>query len=104
MTLNFHYELVEDTTNEWHSYFIDPNNTVAYMGWVYMGLIVENDNGTFTAYSDSIVSLVDETIMPELIPKEFNQKDHASIQLLALDTTPERINAINEAKTILNTI
>lgn len=100
--LNFHYELSYGATKEWNAYFVDPNNTVAYQGRVHMGMITESDNGTFSTATISIASMVDNSIEPEVIPIEFEQRDHAAIYVLARDTTPERSDAINEARAIMD--
>lgn len=102
MNLNFHYELSYGETKEWNAYFVDPNNTVAYQGRVHMGMITENDNGTFSTATISIAAMVDASIKPEVIPIEFEQKDHAAMYVLARDTTPERKDAINEARAIMD--
>lgn len=98
--LNFHYELAYGATKEWNAYYVNPNDNQH----VHMGMITENDNGTFSTATISIAAMVDDSIKPEVIPIEFEQKDHAAMYVLARDTTPERKDAINEARDIMDKI
>lgn len=97
--LNFQYKLAYDATKEWNAYYVNPNDNNQL---VHMGMITENDNGTFSTATISIAAMVDDSIKPEIIPIEFEQKDHAAMYVLARDTTPERKDAINEARAIMD--